>query len=200
MTGLINKAPGGPPPEFPLRIASIDIGSNAIRFLAVEFTSRDRADELEYIRVPVRLGQDAFRDRHIRPDAMEGAVEAVARFRKEMDALQVNGYRAVATSAVRDSYNGSDLVERAWTESGIRIETITGNEEAYLVWRAVRDRVELAGREWVLVDLGGGSVEVSLIDVEEVKWSESHPLGTVRLLEEMGDLTGERPELVRRRL
>jgi exopolyphosphatase/guanosine-5'-triphosphate,3'-diphosphate pyrophosphatase len=127
-------------------------------------------------------------------------VSAIGRFRKAMDALEVKGYRAVATSAVRDSQNGEEFVARVREECGIRIETITGAEEAHLVWRAVRSRADFGGREWILVDLGGGSVEVSLVDHAEVRWTESHPLGTVRLLEEMGDLAGESPDRVRRRL
>jgi exopolyphosphatase / guanosine-5'-triphosphate,3'-diphosphate pyrophosphatase len=200
MIELLHPLPGATPPSFPVRVAAIDIGSNAIRFVAAEFSGREAFVPLEYIREPVRLGRDAFRSREIGPQVMDAAVEAIARFRKTMDELEVRGYRAVATSAVRDSQNGAELVERVWRECGIRIETITGAEEAHLVWLAVRGRIDFGDSEWVLVDLGGGSVEISLVAGEEVRWSESHPLGTVRLLEELGDLTAESPDRVRRRL
>jgi exopolyphosphatase/guanosine-5'-triphosphate,3'-diphosphate pyrophosphatase len=200
MSELLNPLAGATPPSFPLRVAAIDIGSNAIRFMAAEFVAREGYQVLQSIREPVRMGRDAFRARLIRPEVMEAAVSAIGRFRKAMDALDVRGYRAVATSAVRDSENGSEFVERVWAEWGIRVETITGAEEAHLVWLAVRTRVDLGASEWVLVDLGGGSVEVSLVDQADVRWTESHPLGTVRLLEELGDLSGESPDRVRRRL
>lgn len=200
MTLLQNPPPAPAAAEFPLRVAAIDIGSNAIRFLAAEFTSRETYSPLEYIREPVRLGRDAFRDHRIRDEVLTEAVEVIARFRKAMDALEIRGYRAVATSAVRDSHNGGDFVSRVWETSGVRIETITGAEEAHLVWLAVRRRIDLGTAGWVLVDLGGGSVEVSDVTATEIRSSESHPLGTVRLLEELGDLSAESPDRVRRRL
>ena len=200
MSQLLNPLLGAESPSFPLRVAAIDIGSNAVRFLAAEFTGREAYRQLDYIREAVRLGADAFHFGRLREEVMDRALGAMARFRRAMDELEVKSYRAVATSAVRDSQNGADLVERVWKECGIRIETITGAEEAHLVWLAVRGRVDLGESDWVLVDLGGGSVEISLVSADELRWSESHPLGTVRLLEELGELDGESPERVRRRL
>lgn len=198
MSELLHPAPGSAPPTFPLRVGAVDIGSNAIRFLAAEFGDREAFRELEYMREPVRLGRETFRSGMLPADAMDAGAKAIARFRERMDQLELVGYRAVATSAVRDARNGEEFVERVWEECGVRIETITGTEEAHLVWLAVRARVPLGSRGWVLVDLGGGSVEVSLVDSERIRWSESHPLGTVRLLEELGDVSGDSPESVRR--
>ncbi|MBW3631180.1 MAG: hypothetical protein KY464_18085, partial [Gemmatimonadetes bacterium] len=200
MTKPIPALPAAAPPSFPFRVAGIDIGSNAIRFLAAEFTGRESFETLEYVREPIRIGRDAFHSQVIGQPVMDAAVSAIARMRERMDALDVSGYRAVATSAVRDSRNGEEFVERVWRECGIKVETITGTEEAHLVWLAVRGRIDLGDRQWVLVDLGGGSVEISLVDGEKLRWSESHPLGTVRLLEELGDTSDESPDRVRRRL
>lgn len=171
-------------PVFPLRAAAIDVGSNALRFVAVEFTDPSRFSPLDSVRAPVRLGVDAFRTGVLSPEVVDEAVLALADFRRRMDALSVVHYRAVATSAVRDSKNGGRLVERAHEQCRIRLEPITGIEEVRLVWLAVRNRVELGDQRWILVDLGGGSMEISLIDRERVHRSESEPLGTVRLLEE----------------
>ncbi len=183
--------------KFPLRVAAIDVGSNAIRFLAAEFEDPERFSEVEYVRAPVRMGHDAFRSGRLTPEIMEAAVETLGSFRRRMDDLGIAHYRAVATSAVRDSANGEEFVERVRKECEIRLEPITGVEEARLVWLATRRRVELEGEEWILVDLGGGSVEISRIDSERVHWSESQPLGTVRLLEEVEELGGDSPERVR---
>ncbi|MEJ2502302.1 MAG: Ppx/GppA phosphatase family protein [Gemmatimonadota bacterium] len=177
--------PTGADREFPLRVAAVDIGSNAIRFTAAEFLDPSHAVSLEYHRVPIRLGHSAFLTGRLTPENVDATVEAMASFRRHLDTLGVGEYRAVATSAVRESRNGGEMVDRVRQESGIRIETITGSEEARLVWLAVRDRVALEGR-WLLVDLGGGSLEVSVVSAEGIEWSESHTMGTVRMLEDLG--------------
>lgn len=171
--------------EFPLRVAAVDIGSNAIRFSAAEFLDRSSRVELDYQRVPVRLGHSAFLTGRLTPENMEIAVEALTSFRRLLDTLEIRDVRVVATSAVRESRNGGELAERVRREAGLRIETITGSEEARLVWLAVRDRLPLEGR-WMLVDLGGGSLEVSVVRRAGIEWSESHTMGTVRLLEDLG--------------
>lgn len=184
--------------EFPLRVAAIDVGSNAIRFLAGEFETAREWAEMDSIRAPVRLGAAAFRDGELAADRIDDAVAALVAFRRRMDALGIEDYRAAATSAVRESHNGHELVRRAREEAGITLEPITGGEEARLVWLAIRDTYELDDGDWILVDLGGGSVEVSLVTREGVRWTESHYLGTVRLLEELGDAAHGDPARLRR--
>lgn len=172
-------------PQFPFRVAAIDAGSNAIRFVAAEFMDPAHYVELEYQRVPVRLGHNAFLTGRLDDETMAAAVATMAAFRRSLDNFGIARYRAVATSAVRDSRNGSELVDMIRRETGIRLETITGTEEARLVWTALRYRVDLGERSWIAVDLGGGSLEVSEIDAEGIRWTESHTMGTVRLLEEL---------------
>lgn len=189
-----------PTPEFPLRVAAVDVGSNAIRFLAAEFSDPTTFARLDYVRAPVRLGASAFGEGALDEETMERAVATLAGFRRRMEALEIRHYRAVATSAVRDSSNGAAFVHRVHDEAGLRLEAITGTEEARLVWLAIRNRFPLDGGEWILVDLGGGSVEVSLVDAEGVHWSESHLLGTVRLLAELRDDEEASPQRFRRLL
>jgi exopolyphosphatase / guanosine-5'-triphosphate,3'-diphosphate pyrophosphatase len=184
---------------FPLRTAAIDVGSNAMRFLAAEFLHPQHFTILEQTRTPVRLGHDVFLTGRLADEAMDAGVEALAGYRKRLDALEIEHHRAVATSAVRDSQNGAAFRERIRAEAGIELELITGAEEARLVHRAVRSRVQLGRRRWVLADLGGGSVEVSLADGETIFWSVSHDMGSVRLLEELA-VAGDDPGRFRRRL
>jgi len=172
---------------FPLRIGAVDVGSNAIRFLAVEFTDPENWVVLDSQRVTVRLGHSAFLTGRLDEQMMAAAIEAMASFRSAFDTLGISGYRAVATSAVRESKNGGQLVSRIREESGIRLETITGSEEARLVWLATKKRLALGERRWLLADLGGGSLELSLADGDHIRWSVSHQIGTVRLLEELED-------------
>lgn len=173
------------PLGFPLRVAAIDVGSNAFRFIAAEFSAPGRYTELSAERVPVRLGHSAFLTGELSASAIDKTVAGFRRFRREIDRLGIGHVRAVATSAVRESRNGPDLVRRVADEAGIRIRLISGIEEARLVWVAVKSRIDLGEAKWMLVDLGGGSVEVSLADHSGIMWSESHRMGSVRLLEEL---------------
>jgi exopolyphosphatase/guanosine-5'-triphosphate,3'-diphosphate pyrophosphatase len=174
------------PAVFPFRVAAIDMGSNAIRFVVAEFVAPSQWVELEAHRVPVRLGHEVFLTGQLAESQMTATVEAMASFRRAIDTLGVPRYRAVATSAVRESRNGGELAERIRRECGIRLETITGTEEARLVWLAIRARMDLGESRWLAVDLGGGSLEVSDVSADGIHWSESHTMGTVRILEDLG--------------
>jgi exopolyphosphatase/guanosine-5'-triphosphate,3'-diphosphate pyrophosphatase len=180
------------PPTFPIRVAAVDVGSNAMRFLAAEFRGLTDYTTLAEQRMPVRLGHDVFLTGKLPPQAVEAAVQAMKGFRRQMDMLGIDHYRAVATSATRESRNGDELVQRVRDEAGLELEVITGSEEARLVFEAVRASVPFEDHKWILVDLGGGSVEVSLVDSTGILWSESHVMGSVRLLEELS-VSGEEP-------
>lgn len=176
--------------RFPARVAAIDAGSNAIRFVVADFPGPDRYDVVHKIRQPIRLGHRVFTHAELDEETMEWAVAAFRRFRREIDALGVDRFRAVATSATREAANRGVFLDRIREESGIALEPISGAEEARLVHLAVRSRVDLSQGRWILVDLGGGSVEVSLVDDTGILWSESYRVGTVRLLETLAEAEG----------
>jgi exopolyphosphatase/guanosine-5'-triphosphate,3'-diphosphate pyrophosphatase len=161
----------------------VDTGSNAIRFMVAEFTGPREFRTLLYRRVPVRLGHQVFLTGRLAPVTMDAAVAAFTSFCEEIEGLKLDAFRAVATSAVREAKNGQELVDRLREKTCIRLEMISGSEEARLVHLAVANRLDLSGGQWILVDLGGGSVEVSLVDDMGMLWSESHTMGSVRLLE-----------------
>jgi len=173
------------PPTFPFRVGCVDTGSNAIRFLVAEFKGPNEFEPVAYERVPVRLGHQVFLTGKLAPSAMDGAVEAFVSFQRQMKDMELAAFRAVATSAVREARNGWALVDRLKGEAEIELEMISGSEEARLVHLAVGSRVDLTGGQWILTDLGGGSVEVSLVDDMGMLWSESHTMGSVRLLEQL---------------
>jgi exopolyphosphatase/guanosine-5'-triphosphate,3'-diphosphate pyrophosphatase len=185
--------------SFPLRVACVDMGTNAIRFLAAEFLDEKSLTVLAGQRSPIRLGHSVFLSGRLDQHAMDNAVAALAQFNEQMQKLRTTHYRAVATSAVREAKNGSDFVERIKHEVGLDLEVISGSEEARLVHTAVATRIPLGNRKWLLVDLGGGSVEVSLVDQYGTYWSESHTMGSVRLLEELTE-AGADPGRFRRLL
>lgn len=178
------------PAPFPVRVAAIDAGSNAIRFVVADFIGPDRYNVVHRIRQPIRLGHRVFTHAELDEETMQWAVAAFRLFRREIDALGVDRFRAVATSATREAANRGSFLDRIREESGIVLEPISGAEEARLVHLAVRSRVDLSQGRWILVDLGGGSVEVSLVDDTGILWSESYRVGTVRLLETLADAEG----------
>lgn len=171
--------------EFPVRVASIDAGSNAMRMLAAEFTDASRYTVLASERFPLRLGHDVFLTGKISGESIRATVECLGGFARRFKELGVGLVRGVATSAVRESRNAEELLYRVKDETGLSLERISGYEEARLVYLAVRNRVHIGEEQWVLADLGGGSVEVSLVDEKGILWSESHSMGSVRLLEEL---------------
>lgn len=169
----------------PPRIGAIDVGSNALRFMAVEVAASDTYEVLETGRVPLRLGHDVFLTGRMHFETVDRAMRGLSEFVERLSALGITRYRAVATSAVRQSKNGASFVERVANELGLKLEVINGSEEARLVFLAVRTRVPVRDGEWVLVDLGGGSVEVSVVNGGAILWTESRSIGSVRLLEEL---------------
>ena len=164
------------------RLATIDVGSNAIRLRIVEVADGEIVGEVTTARASVRLGRDVFRSGRLSTATLDDATRALSQFRATMDREEVASYRAVATSATREAANGAELVLRAEREAGIELETIDGYEEARLVNVAVAKAVRLLGRS-ALTDIGGGSTEVTLLDGRRRLRSVSLPLGTVRLLE-----------------
>ncbi len=170
-------------------LAAIDIGSNGIRMQIVRLVDATRFDLVDYQRVPVRLGQDVFSVGYITEASMEATIQAISRFRDLLEHLGVPRLRAVATSAVREAENSDIFIDRIASQTGITPEVISGEEEARLVHLAVSKAIDLRGKYAVLIEIGGGSVEVTLSFGETILSSESYRLGTVRLLQKFGSVT-----------
>ena len=170
---------------FPALVACVDAGSNGIRGAVARFDGPQRYETVYAERLPIRLGHEVFLTGKLGDDTMDRALAGFAEFRRRFDELQVQAVRAVGTSALREARNGPEFLERVRSQTGLAVETVSGAEEARLVHLAVGSRVPLVGGQWLLVDLGGGSVEVMLADVAGIHWVESTTLGSVRLLEEL---------------
>jgi exopolyphosphatase / guanosine-5'-triphosphate,3'-diphosphate pyrophosphatase len=181
------------------RFAAIDVGSNALRLRIIEASAPSHRPktqlallpegapgpwrDLTTLRAPVRLGAEVFLSGRLAPASIGQACDALREFKGEMDKAKVDAYRAIATSAVREAKNGATLVERARREAGIELEAIEGIEEARLIQLAVTRRISIADKRALLVDVGGGSTELTLLDRGETAFTMSLPLGTVRMLE-----------------
>lgn len=164
-------------------LAAIDVGSNGIRMAVARLNPDGQLQLLDAVRAPVRLGADAFAQGQITEPTMQAATEAFVRFRRTTTDLMVAHVRAVATSALREAGNSDVLVDRIARETGLNVEIISGEEESRLIHLAVGRVVDLRGKRAMLVDIGGGSVEVTLSDDDNIVSSESYRMGTVRLLQ-----------------
>jgi len=167
------------------------MGSNGIRLVAAEFISPSTYTELFYERVPVRLGHAVYYSGRLDSLSMDAAVRAMVRFRDILTEYRIEHHRVVSTSAVRESENGNELIDRIMAETSLAVEPINGAEEARLVYWAIKDRIALGKHPWVMADLGGGSLEVALVDDSGLLAVESHTIGSVRLLERFQASVGD---------
>ena len=164
------------------KVAAIDIGSNAIRYSVAQMEPRDGYKVLQRERLSLRLGKDAFLYGNFSEYSLSKAEEAFVQIREQLDAHNVDYIRAIATSACREASNSSELCRRIFDKTGIVIHVIDGLHEAKLILRAVRSQVDLHEGNFLLVDVGGGSIELTAIEKGHILESQSFDLGTVRIL------------------
>jgi exopolyphosphatase/guanosine-5'-triphosphate,3'-diphosphate pyrophosphatase len=165
-----------------MRLASIDIGSNAIRLFVGQKSKSGRIRVLEDQRASIRLGKDAFSAGYIRPVTQLELERALKQFRAICDRLDVHRIRAVGTSALRDSSNSRKVIKNLRERTGISVNVINGHREASLLHKAVNHALDLSGKTALLADIGGGSLEVVLNRKGRLDSIHTLPLGTVRLL------------------
>lgn len=166
------------------KLGAIDIGSNAIR-LSLGEVDKDLGLNLTHkYRIPLRLGSEAFGpDQQFSPELIDQVVAEFVELKAKMLAHRVVRYRAMATSACRDALNGQVLLKRIYEETGLIIDEITGVREAQMLLRAISHNLKFRqNADYLLFDLGGGSLELSEVEHGDVHGSQSFNLGTVRLL------------------
>lgn len=168
-----------------LKISAIDVGSNAMRMVVGEIDESWRVNTIENIRLPVRLGEDVFGMGTLEEKTIQRTEEAFLHFKHVADSFDVHRMRAVATSAAREAANSDLLIDRVLRSSGIEIEIISGDEEARLIHSAVAHALDLKNKRTLLIDIGGGSVEVTISTGRSIISTDSYNLGTVRLLEKL---------------
>ncbi|HSC45272.1 MAG TPA: Ppx/GppA phosphatase family protein [Candidatus Acidoferrum sp.] len=166
----------------PVHIAAIDAGSNAIRLLVVRAFSPLDIEPLHNERYPLRLGESVFVRNRFSEEVFKKGVKAFRHFREVMDEYGVTQYRAVATSASREAANRKAFVKRIQKQSGIRLEVISGIEESRLGRQAVFAAVGPDCQARCIADLGGGSLEISILRDHKVVQMAQLPVGTVRLM------------------
>ena len=146
-----------------------------------------KVEVIDTARQPVRLGRDVFSHGRLSPEIIERSVEAFQEFSRTIRHYEVDQTAAVATSAVREAANGRELTNRVRDETDIEIDVISGIQEARLVHLAVSQKLDMERGEALLVDIGGGSVEVVLTSDGLLIDSKSYDVGTVRMLQVLSD-------------
>jgi exopolyphosphatase / guanosine-5'-triphosphate,3'-diphosphate pyrophosphatase len=171
------------------KYAAIDIGSNAMRLLITNIVEQDdkepQFNKSSLVRVPIRLGQDAFTVGEITPENIDRMVDAMKAFKLLMSVHKVEKYKACATSAMREAYNGKEVVEIIKKKADINIEIIDGKTEAAIIASTELHHLLKSDQTYLYVDVGGGSTEFSLFSNGKMITSKSFKAGTVRLLNEV---------------
>ena len=167
------------------KIAAIDIGSNAVRMLICYVIPSGEEyifQKNSYLRLPLRLGEDSFRNGIISEDKIKTLSEALISFKYIMKVHKVNEYQIYATSALRESINSSSVILKVKKATGLKINLITGLKEAKIITKGNQLSKLDYNKTYIHVDVGGGSTEYSIIKKGDNKKSMSFKFGTVRLL------------------
>jgi exopolyphosphatase / guanosine-5'-triphosphate,3'-diphosphate pyrophosphatase len=170
-----------------MKLAAIDIGSNAARLLISEASpnSAGRMDftKVNLLRVPLRLGMDVFSQGVISPKRATALVDTIKAFKLLLQVYEVPHLKACATSAMRDATNGLAILSEVKTQTGIDIRIITGQEEASFLYEShVAENLD-KNHSYMYVDVGGGSTEVTIFSNNSLVYKESFNIGTIRLLQ-----------------
>jgi exopolyphosphatase/guanosine-5'-triphosphate,3'-diphosphate pyrophosphatase len=170
-----------------MRLAAIDIGSNAARLLISDVTIVDNKPEfnkVNLVRVPLRLGFDVFEKKMISSERTEMIINTIKAYKFLLDAYEVKHIKAAATSAMRDATNAPAIIEMVQKETGIKIEVISGNDEASLIYENhVAENMD-KDHAYLYIDVGGGSTELTFFAETKLVFKESFNIGTIRLLKD----------------
>jgi len=169
-----------------LRYGAIDIGSNAVRLLIADINESNGSVSFKkntLIRVPLRLGDDAFLNQFISAKKAADLVKTMQAFKNLMDVYKVSDYRACATSAMREAKNGPDIVRTIKAEADIDLEIVHGEVEANIIYSSHIEQNIDKSKNYLYIDVGGGSTELSLFSDGEMIASHSFNLGTIRILD-----------------
>lgn len=168
-----------------MKLAAIDIGTNSIHLVVVEFDGHtfhviDREKSM------VRLGLGMFGEMRLTERAFKEGVEVLSRYTKLAESRGVDEILAVATSATREAENGTEFLNEIFQQTGVMPRVISGSEEARLIFLAVKHSIDLGGERGLVIDIGGGSVEIAVGDHDDVMLAQSMRLGVQRLLHRQG--------------
>lgn len=168
-----------------LRYAAIDIGSNAVRLLISDVIERNKLPVFKkklFIRIPLRLGENAFTAHKISNEKMGELIKVIQAFKNFIEVYRVEKYMACATAALRESTNNVEVVEKVFKTTNIPIEIISGTREAEMIYTNHIAETLNHNQCYLYIDVGGGSTELTLFEKGDIIASNSFPLGTIRML------------------
>lgn len=169
-----------------MRLAAIDIGSNAARLLISDVIpgpqNRPEFVKTALVRVPLRLGFDVFDKGEISPAKVEKIIKTIKSYKLLLDVYEVKNLRACATSAMRDARNGDEIIRKVKAETGIQINIISGQEEASFIYENHIAENMTRDESYLYIDVGGGSTELTFFTDGKLIFKESFNIGTIRLL------------------
>lgn len=170
-----------------MKLAAIDIGSNAARLLISEASPKSNGDmdftKVNLVRVPLRLGIDVFSGGSISEKRAEILMKTIKAYKLLLDVYEVKYLKAAATSAMRDASNGLQILENVKQETGIDVRVITGQEEAsYIYENHVAENLDKT-KSYLYIDVGGGSTEFTFFSGNRLVFKESFNIGTIRLMQ-----------------
>src|SRR5271166_5060517 len=163
-----------------MRLGAIDVGSNSVHMIVADVSREGHLEVVDRVKEMVRLGRRSFTTGRLTTEAMDLAVRALVNFKRLLRVRRVDRLRAVATSAVREARNRAEFIRRIKRETGLTVEVISGLDEARLIFQAARHALGLDGGPHLLVDVGGGSVELVLVRDGRPLWMRSVKLGAAR--------------------
>ena len=166
-----------------MRIAIIDLGTNTFNLLVAELQDDTTFKTLYKNKIPSKLGEGGINIGIILPIPFQRGLDALKTYQKVIGEYKAEKVFAYATSAIRSASNGDEFAEKAFQETGIQIEIISGDREAELIYYGVRSAVEMDNRLSLIMDIGGGSTEFIIANKQEIFWEHSFQLGAARLLE-----------------
>ena len=169
-----------------MRYAAIDIGSNAVRLLIADIIQNNKTISFKkntLIRVPLRLGDDAFLDKLISPNKTDELIKTMVAFRNLIDVYKVTDYLACATSAMREAKNGNLIVEKIKAQAGLDLEIVEGQREANIIYASHIEQSLDRKNNYLYIYVGGGSTELSVFSNGELISSRSFNLGGIRILD-----------------
>ncbi len=166
-----------------MRVAAIDVGTNSVHLYVADVGPQGQITVVARERTQVELGRGGLRSQELTEAAIQRGVDALMEFKRTIDSLHVEAVTAAATSAVREAKNGRDFTRAVRDATGIHVRTISGLDEARLIYQGVRPELDFSKGYNLLLDLGGGSVELTLCDANGILASHSAPLGHIRMTE-----------------
>ena len=173
-----------------MKYAAIDIGTNAARLLVGEVMSKDQSffiKKISYTRIPLRLGEDVFESGKVSKNKIDDFLKTMKAFKLISEIFDVQEVRAVSTSAMREATNANKIIDSIKEETGIKIEIISGDEEASLIFSNFFAMELDLSVPFVVIDVGGGSTELSVFENGEKIASKSFNVGTLRILKGKSD-------------